>query len=530
MYKLVVIGGKLRGEEFTLEEGETTLGRDPSCEIPIGVSGVSKRHLRITLKGDNAFLEDLGSSNGTFINGKLVKKAVLKNKDKIAVPDTIIQVVHIKEKKVIVEKQVINDDEEGEEESDYLDGADNVPDHPIGKIVHIFKFKIMSYIHGFNEEYEWRLMFGVILGAYIFATVGLTVSPILSSSKNLLIREIAKRGAHYADEISRLNAKELARGQLGQLNTDFLKNEDGVDSFELFDLQGHIFAPVSLQGEVIKDPFSIQAKDNLLKNHKNRTGKEVVRKFLYDSKDGGMQIGIAQLIFAYNTKIGDREPVGVIAIRFRPASLAKEAAQNSQAFLESLSMAALLAVLFFGIIYFLTIRPLQELRMQIEDVLRGRKKEVEGRLLMEELNPLKNTINNILARIKELSNEESDGDFQEVEDDESYLRVLDEFIEGASGPALTLNSEKLVERINSEAEDLIGLRESSTAGSSLMDTAREKGFAATVTDLCDQSANAEGANQKDTYELGGSEYEINVVSLMGKDGFAKAFYVTFVKD
>lgn len=528
MYKLVVIAGKLRGEEFTLEDGESILGRDPSTQVPIPVGGVSKQHLKLTVRGNHLFIEDLGSSNGTFVNGKLTKSQELKPNDKIAIPDTIIQVVYIKEKKVIVEKEsAANDDDEDDTETDYMAGADNVPDHPVGKIVHAFKYKIMAYVHGFNEEYEWRVMFAVFLSIFVFITVGLIVSPILQSSKKLLIKEVAKRGAHYADEISRLNSRELAKKQLGQLNTGFLKKEDGVLSYELFDLEGHIYAPQDKQGEVIKDTFSIEAREKLMKVF-SKKGKSSIKKFLYDQ--GEMQIGIAQLMFSYNAKIGDQEPVGIIALRFQPTSLIAEAANNSQAFLEALSMAAIVAVLFFGIIYYLTVRPIDEIRFQIEDVLRGRQKQIEPRLMMAEIGPLKNTINALLLKVRELTSDGGDSEFNEMEEDGEYVRILGDFIDGAGCPAMVLNSEKLVQRINLEAEDVVGLREESTVGSSLMETAREQGFAATVTDLCDQSANAEGACQKDSYELSGVNYEINVVSLMGKDGFAKAFYITFSRD
>ena len=62
----------------------------------------------------------------------------------------------------------------------------------------------------------------------------------------------------------------------------------------------------------------------------------------------------------------------------------------------------------------------------------------------------------------------------------------------------------------------------------LLDTARNEGVAATIIDLCDQSANNTGTHQSEIYELQGKDYSINVTSLMGKDNFAKAFYISFV--
>jgi DNA-binding winged helix-turn-helix (wHTH) protein len=60
---------------FPLADGENIIGRDPRCAIWIDVSGVSRRHARITRTGDRAALEDLDSSNGTFIGGQRITAA-----------------------------------------------------------------------------------------------------------------------------------------------------------------------------------------------------------------------------------------------------------------------------------------------------------------------------------------------------------------------------------------------------------------------------------------------------------------------
>ena len=49
MFKLVVVAGKKRGEEYTLEEGENILGRSDECSIPFDINGVSKKHLSVTV-------------------------------------------------------------------------------------------------------------------------------------------------------------------------------------------------------------------------------------------------------------------------------------------------------------------------------------------------------------------------------------------------------------------------------------------------------------------------------------------------
>ena len=94
---------------------------------------------------------------------------------------------------------------------------------------------------------------------------------------------------------------------------------------------------------------------------------------------------------------------------------------------------------------------------------------------------------------------------------------------------MILNSQKNIYKINLEGEDLTGIRERSASGENIMEVAREKGFSAVVTDLCDNCANDNGNNQVDEYELQGTSYDIKVVGLIGKDEFAKGFFVTFSK-
>ena len=72
-------------KEFDLENEETTIGRRSSNHIQIQNLAVSGRHARIIIAMDDAFLEDLGSTNGTYVNGRLIKKQALKSGDEIII-------------------------------------------------------------------------------------------------------------------------------------------------------------------------------------------------------------------------------------------------------------------------------------------------------------------------------------------------------------------------------------------------------------------------------------------------------------
>jgi len=50
--------------------GDYVLGRDPGCELRVEADLVSRRHAQLTVNFDHALIEDLGSSNGTSVNGQ----------------------------------------------------------------------------------------------------------------------------------------------------------------------------------------------------------------------------------------------------------------------------------------------------------------------------------------------------------------------------------------------------------------------------------------------------------------------------
>jgi PAS domain-containing protein len=519
MFKLVAVGGQIRGQEFELKEGENIVGRASESDVVLTIDGVSKRHMKISVSGDSAYIEDLGSSNGTFINGKTITKQSIQNGDKIALPNVILQILHVQERKVIVKKQVskVAQGQEG----DAVDFDDEqAPSTLIGRVIFWFKKKPMMIVHGFNEQYEWGSLFAIVLFIFIFVNISLTIYPVIRESRHLLVDEIKLRGEQYAVEVARANSAALGRRDLDKVDTNFLDNAEGVRGYELFDIEGRIVRPLGKLNTYSSDPFSVEAQ-NFYKDPKNIP--QTLKKEL-----SATEIGIAVAIRAYDIKLGREEAVGIIAIRFAPKAMQIEAKKASGAFLETLSTSGFVAIVFFGIIYFMTIRHLDEMKYQIENVLRGKQKELHSKLQFRELNSLRSTINSILQRLKEFQNVDA-SDMSESEDDAPYVRTLQEFMQGSQGPVMILDSNKSIQFLNPEAEDLLGIRENASQGQSLLDSARDQGIAATIIDLCDKSAGNGGVNQHEGYDIQGGDHTINVCSLIGKDKFAKAFYITFVK-
>ena len=517
MYKLVIIAGKLRGKEFELQEGENIIGRDTGCDVHIPIEGVSAQHSSITVTGDRCYIVDLDSSNGTFVNGKMIKRQTVQDGDKVALPDAIVQVVFVKEKKIIIKKSSVENVDKAES---YFGGGTPPKILPL-KLLWIFKYKCMPFLYGINEEYEWKVVLGMLLSIFVTVTVTATIFPVLRDGHKILLNEVAERGANYAGEIVRTNRNALRKNQLQKLDASFLDKEKSVKEYRLYDLEGRIIRPNELLNEYIAKPFYVQVKSFY---EKNKYQDKVYRKRLGDGV-----IGVGKLINSYNPDVGKIEPLGIVALKFSPTSLQVGESFERKAYVESFIIMVFVAVLFFLIVYYLTLRPLEEIKFQIEEAMDGNRKNLEGQWLMSELNPLRSSINTLLRRLRDLSDEGGD-EFEKEESDEDYLLTLQEFMKGAGVPVLIIDSRKNVFSVNSLAEDLTGIRESSSQGASILEVAREKGLAATIVELCDDSANNNGKNMQGEYEMGGNNYNINVSSLMGKDGFAKAYYITFLLD
>ncbi len=82
---LTIIKGPQTGNTFELDGVETTIGRDPANGIFLNDMTVSRAHARILRKPDGMVVEDLGSLNGTWVDGAIVTSAALRDGSSIQI-------------------------------------------------------------------------------------------------------------------------------------------------------------------------------------------------------------------------------------------------------------------------------------------------------------------------------------------------------------------------------------------------------------------------------------------------------------
>jgi two-component system, cell cycle response regulator len=87
---LVVLAGASVGEMYKVEGDKTIIGRGQKAQVRLLDDGISREHAQVVIEGNRIYLEDLGSTNGTFCNGLKVDRRELADGDKILVGSTTI--------------------------------------------------------------------------------------------------------------------------------------------------------------------------------------------------------------------------------------------------------------------------------------------------------------------------------------------------------------------------------------------------------------------------------------------------------
>ncbi|MCC6557852.1 MAG: GGDEF domain-containing protein [Polyangiaceae bacterium] len=87
---LIVLSGTNVGERYRVEGPEIVIGRASNASIRLLDDGISRRHARLLQTGRDVVIEDMGSSNGTMVNGEPIGQATLRDGDHIRLGSTTI--------------------------------------------------------------------------------------------------------------------------------------------------------------------------------------------------------------------------------------------------------------------------------------------------------------------------------------------------------------------------------------------------------------------------------------------------------
>lgn len=91
--RLAIIEGPMRGGSVPLTENGVLIGRNPECTLVLSDDFASGRHARIYSDGNSWMIDDLGSTNGTFVGGERIGQGVqLSEGSRVRIGQTVLEV------------------------------------------------------------------------------------------------------------------------------------------------------------------------------------------------------------------------------------------------------------------------------------------------------------------------------------------------------------------------------------------------------------------------------------------------------
>ncbi len=79
-----------------LDKPEFTIGRAPENDLQVFDEELSRRHMKISLRNNTYYVEDLDSANGTYVNGRITDNCIVRHADQVTIGDTQLKLVEIK--------------------------------------------------------------------------------------------------------------------------------------------------------------------------------------------------------------------------------------------------------------------------------------------------------------------------------------------------------------------------------------------------------------------------------------------------
>ncbi len=525
--KLLVISGPNRGATYFLEEGETTLGRAGDVSITLASTQVSKRHFAVVMANGKAELKDLGSSNGTFVNGVLTKKKLLQNHDRISVGPFVLELILPElPAKVISSASVSADSPMPNIDigAGMMKMEEEEPKSLLGKYWKKFDDTFLPVMYDFYEKLDYPTLMSLMFTVYVVLSLGFAVYPVLQRSREEVLRAAEGQAMYISQIVAQLNRQAILEKKEGALTTDFAESEIHVKEVVVANMEGRILAPGARLNEMYNNPIFLKYR-GLLEKRQDMWGKPKI----WRNEDAEEIMAFTPVMVLSPTK-GFNVPGAVAVVTYSTSSLALDPGTVSSVYLEALFWSAVVGVIFLYLLYRVSHRPLELLTEDMDKVLKGDAETVEKKYRNDVVDHLIDNVNSALGRIPKADG--STGDAVETGDTEgviinNMMRSLEYLAMNAKHPMLMIDPEGRVSQVSQSFEELTGIR--GAHGELLESVSRDESFPALIKEMMGKSVDAAAEGVHEDYDFNSGTHKIHGYALSGLPGKIESYLFLFEK-
>jgi hypothetical protein len=412
--------------------------------MSVAYPGVSRKHLKINLQGQTITVQDLGSSNGTFVNGVMVRNAILAIGDKISINEIIFEIAQQSMSlSTAVGSELVSQGQSWQ--------APQIPNRTTGSVPansgespsqkNIFS-SFSNYIEsvalpGFYKLAEWaefKMLLGVFILVFIFLVTSLAIIPMAQISRERIEAESQARAMDLASSLAGKYRSAINVG-LGSTFTVAEERTEGVQMALIIDANdGHILAPARKVGQLADLPFVNSAR-------------KVPKEHVVQINDS--TVGASVPIRVLNPETGETSIRAFAVIIYDMGSRALRSNDVIRLFVQVFAFALILGFILYYILYKVIEYPVFELNRQLDQALKEPSDEIKINYNYPIIQKLITNVNSALSRIDMSSPEQS----MPKLDSRQEARNL---VEAISNPCMIIDSGQTITAINRACEDLIG--------------------------------------------------------------------------
>lgn len=523
--KLVVVSGPNRGATYFIDDGESILGRAAENQVVLASTQVSKKHCAIVYQNRKAEIRDLGSSNGTFVNGVLVKKKLLQNRDRVSLGPFVLEALIPEIGAKVSSMGTVDMGAPISIDPGQFKMEDEQPKGLVAKYKKKFDDIFLPVLYDFYEKTEYVNLLVAMFAVFVILNLGFTVYPVLQRSREEVLRQAEHQAKYISEQVAFLNRQAIMEAREGALFTEFAEAEVNVKEVIIANLDGRIMAPGARLNETYQNTLFLGYKDRLQRTNAWWGKTRVVR--LVDKEE---IVSFTPVMVMSKTK-GINVPAAVAVVIYSTSSIALDSGTIGTVYLEALFWSGLLGIVFLYLLVNVTHKPIHKLVDDMDGALKGERDAVEKKYQNEVIDQLIDTVNSALGRIpksnKEAQQEAAGGDSAERVIIENMMRGIEYVSLKANRPLVLLDPDMKIKMTNSNFDELTGIRDAT--GEVLETVSRDESFPALIREMMANAAGAGNVGVSEDYDFSSGAFKVHGIALSGMPGQPEAYLFIFEK-
>jgi len=512
-------------ETKELGEGSWKVGRASECDIRLKSTQVSKQHAMLVIKGNKAAIVDVGSSNGVFVNGILVRKQRIDLGDEVSICEFQLRLARATPKAATPLRgrpsPAASNPSFGLEGNAALDMGfePTAPPSveapaalaPQEKFLQLMDQKVLFPYYELLKTMDWRWMLSSILLVSLISSVLLSIVPIVRIGKKINAKESLTRAHTILGQTVRENYRILSKSNdFTRLTVEACESEPGILACYIVDPKTKgVLAPASLFNKSVTEVDANRAMDAVI------AGKE---EFVSRQKTDDESVHlVAQPIYVTAPDSNERLLSAIVVASFE---ITDSITSTYEPMVEAALFAVLLALGAYFFIYKMVTHPVNQMQEQLDAALKGENISIQCESRFTELENLAQSINFSVSRLRQAGGgnvSAVDANDPEIED-KSYIQAVQQLDFVTSDAIVLLDKEKKVKYVGKALEDMIGMRSQYAQGQNISDACKDPAFAGTSIELSDRVLSTLGEPQSAQLDINGISRQIGAVGQKSSSG------------